>query len=195
MPESEKALEDAERAARNHLLFHLAIAILFSICLLTSNTTYTCLPPSPTFRTAATLRLIMALNWTMTNADGSPIPLPQEMTICTIDSGAELKLSVPADARGAAAKTFQSAGRVYLTDKRVRVLRLRVRSRSLTRHIAHPAHLHQPLRHTQAPLRLALCTPTLRALDKVRAADVRVELSEAHDQACAGWRADRGHGG
>ncbi|KAL1716989.1 hypothetical protein EV715DRAFT_274615 [Schizophyllum commune] len=61
----------------------------------------------------------MALNWTMTNADGSPIPLPQEMTICTIDSGAELKLSVPADARGAAAKTLLSAGRVYLTDKRL----------------------------------------------------------------------------
>ncbi|KAL1747277.1 hypothetical protein HDZ31DRAFT_32416 [Schizophyllum fasciatum] len=61
----------------------------------------------------------MALNWTMTNPDGTPVPLPHEMTICTIDSGAELKLTAPADGRGAPAKTLQSSGRVYLTDKRL----------------------------------------------------------------------------
>lgn len=54
----------------------------------------------------------------MTSGNGSPIPLPHEITICAIDSGADLKLSVPA-AGSSAAKSLQATGRVYLTDKRL----------------------------------------------------------------------------
>ena len=73
--------------------------------------------------------LIMALNWTMLNQNGKPIPLPKEMTITTIDSGVDLSLIIPqssgssssSSAAGSAGSTKRKAiGKAYLTDQRVR---------------------------------------------------------------------------
>lgn len=68
----------------------------------------------------------MALNWTMLGPDRTPVPLPHEMTITTVD-GAEMILRVP-DApptQGSSAggsggsKTFKATGKVIVTDMRV----------------------------------------------------------------------------
>ncbi|KAF8967424.1 hypothetical protein BDZ97DRAFT_1803277 [Flammula alnicola] len=69
----------------------------------------------------------MALNWTMLNANRSPVPLPNEMTITTVDSGVDLSLTIP-DATPSSSSTaggsggvkkLRSTGKVYLTDQRV----------------------------------------------------------------------------
>lgn len=72
----------------------------------------------------------MALNWTMLNPNRSPIPLPNEMTITTIDGGVEVSLTVPdvppsgpASAGGSGgSKKLTAIGNVWLTDKRVRYI-------------------------------------------------------------------------
>jgi hypothetical protein len=74
----------------------------------------------------------MALNWTMLNPDRSPVPLPHEMVIHTIDSGADIALIIPdtpptgksATAGGSGGyKTLNVSGGIWLTDQRVRTCR------------------------------------------------------------------------
>ena len=74
----------------------------------------------------------MALNWTMLDSSRNPVPLPDEMTILSIDSGAELTLTIP-DAlpqQGAAAggsggaKKLKETGRIQLTDQRVSLIQV-----------------------------------------------------------------------
>lgn len=70
----------------------------------------------------------MALNWTMLSPNRSPVPLPNEMTITSIDSGVELILHVPdappsqtAAAGGSGgSKTLKATGKLAVTDQRVR---------------------------------------------------------------------------
>ena len=71
----------------------------------------------------------MALNWTMLKHDRSPIPLPNEHTITSIETGADLSLTVPdvppttssSTAGGSGgAKKLKASGRIWLTDQRVR---------------------------------------------------------------------------
>ncbi|KAK7029408.1 hypothetical protein VNI00_014662 [Paramarasmius palmivorus] len=63
----------------------------------------------------------MALNCTMLNKTREPIPLPGEMFITTIDSGAEVILNIPesqdGDSSGGGQK-MKAMGRVWITDQR-----------------------------------------------------------------------------
>ncbi|KAF8621917.1 hypothetical protein AX15_007412 [Amanita polypyramis BW_CC] len=80
----------------------------------------------------------MALNWTMLNDDRSPVPLPNEMTITTVGSGADLSLTIPetvasADTASSASgpsatpitkvpggrKKLKTMGKIWLTDQRL----------------------------------------------------------------------------
>ncbi|KAJ3572862.1 hypothetical protein NP233_g2803 [Leucocoprinus birnbaumii] len=68
----------------------------------------------------------MALNWTMLNPNRSPVPLPNELTITTVDSGVELSLVIPdAPPSGSSlaggsggTKRLKSMGKIWLTDQR-----------------------------------------------------------------------------
>jgi len=69
----------------------------------------------------------MALNWTMLGTDRKPVPLPHEITIRTVESGAELILTIP-DAPPSATSTsggsggskrLKEVGRLWLTDQRL----------------------------------------------------------------------------
>jgi hypothetical protein len=70
----------------------------------------------------------MALNWVMLNPNRIPVPLPQEMTVTTIDSGVEISLTIPdvpptgaSNAGGSGGiKKLKAYGKLYLTDQRVR---------------------------------------------------------------------------
>ena len=70
----------------------------------------------------------MALNWAMLNADRSPIPLPHEKILRTIESGAEVILMIqntPPSANASSGgsggiKRLKETGRLWLTDQRVR---------------------------------------------------------------------------
>ena len=74
----------------------------------------------------------MALNWTMLTPNRTPIPLPNETTITTVDLGVEVDLLIPdrppsnhALAGGSGgAKKLKSMGKIWLTDQRVRGYRL-----------------------------------------------------------------------
>ncbi|KAF9448959.1 hypothetical protein P691DRAFT_774992 [Macrolepiota fuliginosa MF-IS2] len=68
----------------------------------------------------------MALNWTMLTPNRSPVPLPNEMTITTVDPGVELSLVVPdappsgstlAGGSGGLRK-LKAVGKIWLTDQR-----------------------------------------------------------------------------
>ncbi|CAL1700080.1 unnamed protein product [Somion occarium] len=69
----------------------------------------------------------MSLNWTMLSPDRSPIPLPDELIIRTIDSGAELSLTIPdappsrssTSGGSGGAKKLKEVGRLWLTDQRL----------------------------------------------------------------------------
>ncbi|KAH9948776.1 hypothetical protein B0H21DRAFT_777674 [Amylocystis lapponica] len=69
----------------------------------------------------------MALNYVMLSPARSPIPLPDELTIRTLDSGVELTVVVPdaPPAGGASSggtggsKKLKEVGRMWLTDQRV----------------------------------------------------------------------------
>ncbi|KAG6854438.1 hypothetical protein C0991_006517 [Blastosporella zonata] len=69
----------------------------------------------------------MALNWTMLSPNRSPVPLPHEMTITTIDAGVDLTLSIPDaapvgnDAAGGSggSKRLKALGKAWLTDQRL----------------------------------------------------------------------------
>jgi len=64
----------------------------------------------------------MALNWAMLNPNRIPVPMNHEMTILTVDSGAEVKLMIP-DAEDESVKLeLWASGKLYLTDQRVRCL-------------------------------------------------------------------------
>lgn len=71
----------------------------------------------------------MALNWAMLNPNRTPVPLPGEMTITTVDSGVDLLLTIPnappvgpSDTAGGSGgfQKMKAMGRVWLTDQRVR---------------------------------------------------------------------------
>jgi len=69
----------------------------------------------------------MALNWAMLSKDRTPVPLPNEMTITTIDTGVEVFLTIPdappvgSSAAGGSGgvKKIKAAGKLWLTDQRV----------------------------------------------------------------------------
>lgn len=71
----------------------------------------------------------MALNWTMLNPDRTPVPLLGETTVLTIESGAEVSLTIPdappgtADSAGGVGgtKKLKATGKLWVTEKRVRV--------------------------------------------------------------------------
>jgi hypothetical protein len=71
----------------------------------------------------------MALNWTMLNPDRTPVPLPNEVTIMMVDSGADVSLSIPdAPPTGPATsggsggeRNLKGIGKLSLTDQRVRL--------------------------------------------------------------------------
>ncbi|TFY55736.1 hypothetical protein EVG20_g9209 [Dentipellis fragilis] len=69
----------------------------------------------------------MALNWTMLNPDRTPVPLPRETFITTIDTGIELSLTVPntlptassTSGGSGGAKKLKDNGKLFLSDQRV----------------------------------------------------------------------------
>ncbi|KAF8270943.1 hypothetical protein EI94DRAFT_1797547 [Lactarius quietus] len=69
----------------------------------------------------------MALNWTMLNPNRTPVPLPNEMMIITVDSGADVSLSIPdapptgpATAGGSGGeRKLKGIGKLLLTDQRL----------------------------------------------------------------------------
>ncbi|KAF8076814.1 hypothetical protein FPV67DRAFT_1406817 [Lyophyllum atratum] len=69
----------------------------------------------------------MALNWTMLNPNRSPVPLPNEMTITTVDTGVEVSLTIPdttptgASTAGGSggSRKLKAMGKVWLTDQRL----------------------------------------------------------------------------
>ncbi|KAL5527864.1 hypothetical protein ACEPAG_6665 [Sanghuangporus baumii] len=69
----------------------------------------------------------MALNWAMLDQRRNPIPLPNEVTVLSIDDGAEVQLFIPnaPPAQGSTAggtggeKKLKETGRIYLTDQRL----------------------------------------------------------------------------
>jgi len=70
----------------------------------------------------------MALNWTMLNPNRTPVPLPNEITIMTVDSGADLSLTIPDTPPSTSAtsggsggeRKLKGIGKLFLTDQRVR---------------------------------------------------------------------------
>ncbi len=69
----------------------------------------------------------MALNWTMLKPDHTPVPLPGELTIMTVESGAEVSLAVPdtpptgssTSGGTGGARKLNGTGKLILTDQRV----------------------------------------------------------------------------
>jgi hypothetical protein len=70
----------------------------------------------------------MALNWTMLKPDRTPVPLPREFTITTIESGAELSLIIPdtpptgssTSGGSGGGRKLNGTGKLFLTDQSVR---------------------------------------------------------------------------
>ena len=69
----------------------------------------------------------MSLNWAMLNPNRSPVPLKNEMTITTINSGVDLALAIPnvppstsSSAGGSGGvRRLKAMGQIWLTDQRV----------------------------------------------------------------------------
>ncbi|KAH9062266.1 hypothetical protein EDB87DRAFT_1559428 [Lactarius vividus] len=69
----------------------------------------------------------MALNWTMLNPNRTPVPLPNETTIMTVDSGADVSITIPdtppttsATSGGSGGeRKLKSIGKLFLTDQRL----------------------------------------------------------------------------
>jgi hypothetical protein len=70
----------------------------------------------------------MALNWTMLNPGRTPVPLPREDIIMTVESGAEVSLTIPdtpptgsSNSGGSGGgRQLNGTGKLFLTDQRVR---------------------------------------------------------------------------
>jgi hypothetical protein len=70
----------------------------------------------------------MALNWTMLKPDRTPVPLPGELTIMTVESGAEVSLTIPdvppagssPSGGSGGGRKLNGTGKLFLTDHRVR---------------------------------------------------------------------------
>jgi len=68
----------------------------------------------------------MSLNWAMLNPNRVPVPLRNEMTVTTIDSGVDLTLIIPdvppssssSGGGSGGARRFKETGKIYLTDQR-----------------------------------------------------------------------------
>ncbi|KAF9025861.1 hypothetical protein BDZ89DRAFT_1114038 [Hymenopellis radicata] len=61
----------------------------------------------------------MALNCAMLDGDRNPIPLPNEMTVMTIDSGVDLVLTIPdMSGEGPKLRSLKASGRAWITDQR-----------------------------------------------------------------------------
>jgi hypothetical protein len=73
----------------------------------------------------------MALNWTMLKPDRTPVPLPGELTIMTVESGADVSLTVPdepptgssSSGGSGGGRKLNGTGKLVLTDQRVRFFR------------------------------------------------------------------------
>jgi hypothetical protein len=69
----------------------------------------------------------MSLNWAMLNPNRSPVPLRNEMTVTTIDSGVDIALTIPdvppsSSSNGGGfggVRRLNEVGKIYLTDQRV----------------------------------------------------------------------------
>lgn len=69
----------------------------------------------------------MALNWAMLKPDRTPVPLPGELIVMTVDSGAEVSLSIPdtppagssTSGGSGGARKLNGTGKLFLTDQRV----------------------------------------------------------------------------
>ncbi|KAA1466675.1 hypothetical protein DENSPDRAFT_831550 [Dentipellis sp. KUC8613] len=69
----------------------------------------------------------MALNWAMLNPDRTPVPLPREAFITTIDTGVELSLTIPntlptassTSGGSGGAKKLKDTGKLFLSDQRL----------------------------------------------------------------------------
>jgi len=69
----------------------------------------------------------MALNWTMLNPDRTPVPLPGELTIMTVESGAEVYLIIPnvpptgssTSGGSGGGRKLNGTGKLFLTDQRL----------------------------------------------------------------------------
>ena len=69
----------------------------------------------------------MSLNWTMLNPNRSPVPLKNEMTVTTINTGVDLALTIPdvppssSSSAGGSGGTrrLKALGKIWLTDQRV----------------------------------------------------------------------------
>ena len=85
----------------------------------------------------------MALNWTMLKPDRTPIPLPGELTIMTVESGVEVLLAVPdtpptgssTSGGSGSARKLNGTGKLYLTDQRVGFSEVNSVSESLIRNM------------------------------------------------------------
>lgn len=156
----------------------------------------------------------MALNWAMMNANRTPIPLPGEMTITTVDSGVELQLLIPnappvgdsATAGGSGGcKKLKAMGRIWLTDQRVcsvphsrTALSSQVVLWPLLRNASYCA---LPITCGAALtgrtvclrigakflLRLPRCAVDLNPLHGLPPTYIRHELPNVRDQTCAKW--------
>ena len=70
----------------------------------------------------------MALNWAMLKEDRTPVPLPHELFIRTIESGPELTLIIPntppsgvsTSGGSGGEKKLKESGRLWLSEQRVR---------------------------------------------------------------------------
>ena len=70
----------------------------------------------------------MALNWTMLGSDRTPVPLPGELMIMTVESGAEVSLIIPdvpptgpsTSGGSGGGRNLNGTGKLFLTDQRVR---------------------------------------------------------------------------
>lgn len=157
----------------------------------------------------------MALNWTMLSPDRSPVPLPNEMTITNIDKGVEMVLHVPntppsetASAGGSGgSKKLQATGKIFVTDQRVGIPPGFVPNKHLLNCVQFIfTSIVDPSFETRAPslkfeslsgmspvgahrashlIEPRVSTPALDSVDKVRAADVWVELLYIRNQALA----------
>jgi hypothetical protein len=153
----------------------------------------------------------MALNWAMLDDARNPVPIGHEITITTIDTGAEVTLIVPdspptasGNAGGSGGnKKLKESGRIWVTDQRVSSnihLYARAPTHHRVVHIRRPVpatiatapavHLRRP-RLERAPV--ALGPPAPDHLVQVRAAAPRRELPRARARALARGRAHAWH--